>query len=230
VRKLFCSLLTIFFLSHCFAQDTVERKNKLSDSIIESFWVLKSNKDIKQGLYRAFFKRRTLVAAGNYNNDKKTGIWNFYKPNGLLVQRFNYDNNKLIFESASDTLYDVHYLFDKKLNDSDMITRPVKAGGIYYGMTPYLGIFQLPFETFDINTDNFDATVELLISPLGRLADYKVHVISPYYNFNQTFNLDVNLFNEADRQFIPATLNGDAVLSRIIIRCYVTGTGKLDFY
>ncbi len=217
-------------MSHCFAQDTVERKNKLSDSIIESFWVLKSNKDIKQGVYRAFFKRRTLIAAGNYNNNKKTGTWNFYKPNGLLVQRFNYDNNKLLFESASDTLYDVHYLFDEKLNDSDVITRPVKTGGIYYGMVPYLGIFQLPFETFDINTDNFDATVELLISPLGRLADYKVHVISAYYKFNQTFNLDVNLFGEADRQFIPATLNGDAVLSRIIIRCYVTGTGKLDFY
>lgn len=208
----------------------MQRRNKLSDSVTESFWVIKSNKDIKQGLYRALFKRRTVIAVGNYTNDKRTGIWNFYKPNGLLVQRYNYDTKKFVYGSRLDTLYDVHYLIDKKLEDTDLVTRPVKVGGIYYGMIPYLGIFQLPFDTFDINTDNFDATVELLISPLGQLADYKVHVTSLYYKYDQTFDLDVHLFDEADRQFIPATLNGEAILSRIVIKCYVNGAGKLDFY
>jgi hypothetical protein len=226
---LFCLLFTLY-IPKCFAQETTVRNNRLTDSVTETFEVLKTNKDIKQGLYRALFKRKKLVATGNYTNNKKTGIWNFYKPNNQLVQRFNYDKNQLIFESGLDTLYDVHYLIDQKIEDTDTLTRPVKTGGVYYGLIPYISAFQLPFDTFEINTDDFDAVIELLISPLGRLADYKIHVVSDYYKYKQIFNLDVNLFNEEDRQFIPATLNSKPVLSRIIIKCFVNSTGKLDFY
>jgi hypothetical protein len=214
----------------CFAQETIERNNRLTDSVTETFRVLKLNKDIKQGVYRALFKHKTLVATGNYTNDKKTGIWNFYKPNSILVQRFNYDKNEFVFESGLDTLYDVHYLIDEKIEETDTITRPLKIGGIYYGLIPYISAFQVPFDTFEINTDDFDAVIELLVSPLGRLADYKVHVVSGNYKYKQVFNLDVHLFSEEDRQFIPATLNGKPILSRIIIKCFVTSKGKLDFY
>jgi hypothetical protein len=204
-------------------------RNRLSDSVIERFYVLKSDKQIKEGLYQAFFKRRKIIASGNYHTDKKTGTWNFYKPNGRFVQRFNYDKNTLIYESAFDTLADVRYLIDKKLKIGDTTTRPVKIGGIYYGFIPYLNAFKLPFDTTDINTDYFDATIELLISPLGRLADYKVHLYSAYYQYNHTFNLDVSLFSEADRSFIPLTINHQPALSRITIECYVTQKGGLDF-
>jgi hypothetical protein len=223
-------MLIILYLPKCFAQETIERNNRLTDSVTETFEVLKSNKDIKQGLYRALFKHKTLVATGNYTNDKKTGIWNFYRPNSKLVQRFNYDKNQLVFESGLDTLYDVHYLLDQKIEDTDTITRPVKTGGVYYGLIPYVSAFQVPFDTFETNTDDFDAVIELLISPLGRLADYKIHIVSDYYKYKQVFSLDVNLFSEEDRQFIPATLNSKPVLSRITIKCFLNSKGKLDFY
>jgi len=230
VKNFLFYLLFIVYLPECFAQETIERNNRLTDSVTETFQALKLNKDIKQGVYRALFKRKTLIATGNYTNGKKTGIWNFYKPDSKLVQRFNYDKNELIFESALDTLYDVHYLIDQKIEETDTITRPLKIGGIYYGLIPYITAFQVPFDTFEINTDEFDAVIELLISPLGRLADYKIHIVSEYYKYKQVFSLDVNLFSEENRQFIPATLNGKPILSRIIIKCFVTSKGKLDFY
>jgi len=72
--------------------------------------------------------------------------------------------------------------------------------------------------------------IELLVSPLGRLADYKVRLVSAYYQYDQIFSMDVGLFSDEDRTFRPATLNGRPVMSRILIKCYVSSRGELDFY
>ena len=230
MKRLSLFIFCLLYLSNCLAQDTVERKNWLTDSVVERFYALKSNKEIKNGPYKALFQRKTPVATGYYSNNKKTGTWEFYKQDGTHVQSFNYDTNDLTFEAATDTDDDIHYLIDKKFGAGDRATRPIKIGGIYYGYIPYLTVFQLPFETVEVNTNSFRATVELLISPLGRLADYKIHIVSQLYEYDRTFNLDVNLLSEADRTFIPASYNNEYVLSRILIKCYVQRDGGLDFY
>ncbi len=230
MKNIFLLLIIPCCLTKCFAQELVAKRNRLSDSVIEKFYVLKSDENTKQGPYKAYFRRRTVIAAGNYTNGKKTGIWSFADVSGKLVENYNYNTNSYIFEAPLDTDTDLHFLFDTVFAKTDIVTRPLKIGGSYYGFVPYLNIFQLPFETIDIETDYFNATVELLISPMGRLADYNVHVVSPYYDYDHIFNLDVNLFNEEDRTFQPATLNGTPILCRIIIKCFVTGQGGLDFY
>ena len=222
-------LICSFYLGNCFGQDTIERKNRLSDSVIERFHVIKTNPDIKQGLYRAFFQRKTLIAFGNYKDNIKTGVWNYYKQGGQLVQSFDYDHNALTYEAAADTDEDVRYLLDSKLKIGDRLTRPVKIGGVYYGFIPFLNMFKLPFDTYDVNTNSFRATLELVVSPLGRLADYKVHVVSHLYDYEQTIHLAPSLFSETDQMFLPATLNGETVVSRIIIKCFVASDGGLDF-
>jgi hypothetical protein len=230
MKNVFLLFIIPCCLTNCFAQDIVAKRNRLSDSVTEKFFVLKSDENIKQGPYKAYFRRKTVIAAGNYNNGKKTGIWSFADVSGKLVENYNYTTNNYIFEAPLDTGTDLHFLFDTLFVKTDFVTRPLKVGGSYYGFIPYLNIFQLPFETMDIETDYFNATVELLISPLGRLADYKVHLVSPYYEYDHIFNLDVNLFSEEDRTFQPATLNGKPIICRIIIKCFVTGEGGLDFY
>lgn len=229
MKNIFLFAIALFYLNVCAAQETVEKKNRLTDSVLERFWVLKADKTIKDGPYLALFKRKTGLARGTYAHGKKTGVWNFYKPNGLLVQTYDYDTKALTFESVLDTLADFHYMIDVKLQPTDTVTRPVKIGGIYYGFIPYLNAFQLPFDTMSVNTDYFNAYIELLISPLGQLADYKVHLLSALYNYNQVFSLDVHLFSDEERRFYPVTLNGKPIISRIIIKCYVTSDGRLDF-
>ncbi len=169
------------------------------------------------------------MARGNYRNNKKVGIWNFYDQSGRLAQTFNSDLNVITYE-APQINDDFTYAIDDTLKATDKTRRPIKIGGSYYGFIPYITAFQMPFDVFDLNTDSFDAYVELLISPLGRLADYKVHVASARYDYNHTFDLDVHLFSEADRTFIPATLNDTQVLSRILIKCFVTDKGGLEFF
>lgn len=230
MKTIFLFIILLLYFDSSFAQDTVEQKNRLSESVIERFFVLKADKKTKQGPYRALLKRRTIVAAGYYSKDKKTGTWNFYKQDGSLCETYNYDTNEITFEAPVYTTDDLGYQIDDTVKKTDRVTRPLKIGGCYYGFIPYVNLFKLPFDSYGVNTDSFNAYVELLISPLGRLADYKVHLLSALYDYNRTFSLDVHLFAEPDQKFIPATFNGKPVLSRIIIRCIIAGNDSLDFY
>lgn len=228
MKNIFLLLICFFYLTIGFSQEKIERKNRLTDSVIERFYVLKSDKDIREGPYKAFFKRKTLIASGNFTKGKKTGIWQFFNTAGILVQKFDYNTNNFTFESVYDTINDVRYLFDAKPQKGDTVTRPLKPGGVYYGYIPYLKLFRLPFDSYGINTDAFDAEIELLVSPLGRLAEYKVHLTSGWYQYDHTVKMDVRLLNEEDQMFMPATLNSKPIISRIIIKCFVTSEG-LDF-
>jgi hypothetical protein len=213
----------------CVAQDTILRRNRLSDSVIEKFYVLKSNPEIRQGPYHALFRRETPLAIGHYKNGKKAGIWQFFNSKGRLVEKYNYNIENFTFEAPLSPSDDLNFLFDDSLKTTDVLTRPLKIGGSYYGFLPYL-TFKLPFDTFEINTNTFLAYVELVVSPLGRLADYKVHILSDSYQYYKDFSFDVHLFSEEDQTFAPATLNGKPILSRIIIKCYVNYLGGLDFF
>lgn len=229
VKNTFILIIAIFYFNNCFSQDTVGRKNRLTESVTERFYVLKSNPKIKEGPYFALYQHKTYIAAGKYKNGKKAGIWQFFNPKGKLVEKYNYDLKSLTYEARLDSTDDLRFLFDDTLKKTDQVTRPLKIGGCYYGFIPYVTLFKLPFDTFSVYTPYFKATIELLISPLGRLADYAVHLTSPFYDYDRTFTMDINLFSDEDRTFSPSTLNGKPVLSRIIIQCIVTEDG-LDFY
>jgi hypothetical protein len=230
VRNIFLLFIILSGITNCSAQDTVEQKNRLTDSVTERFYVLKSDPEIKQGSYKAFFRRKTLIASGSYIKNVKAGTWQFYDSGGKLVEKFNYNNKTFVYEAPLYATDDLSYLLDDTINKGDKLTGPIKPGGIYYGYIPYVNLFQLPFNMTGVDTYDFEAYIELLISPLGKLADYNVRVVSPNYEYDQSFDIDVNLFSEEDRTFQPATLNGKPVLSRIIINCLVTGNGRLEFY
>jgi hypothetical protein len=222
----------LFFTSitltiNCFAQETVEKKTKLTGNVSQVYKVLASNKYTKQGLYQALFKKKTVVATGMFENDKKSGIWRFYDQKGQAMQIYDYSKKQLLFEAREDTSSNLRYFVDKQLDSTSKITKPVKVGGRYFGYLPYLNLFTVPKDLRDINYDVFSAVVELLISPYGRLADYKVHLTA--LNFKRTINMNINLPNEEDMVFIPATLNGEPISSRVVIQCYVTNSGHLDF-
>lgn len=205
-------------------------RNRLTDSVTERFYVLKTNPEIKQGTYQAFFRKKQLIAIGNYKNGQKNGIWQFFDRRGQLLEKYNFNIRAITFEAPVKISDDLYYFFDDTLKSTDQLTRPLKIGGSYYGFIPYVNLFRLPFETYDLNTDLINAYVELLISPLGRLASYKIYIRSDFYKYYQNFNLDVNLFNEEDKSFLPATHNNEAVLCRIIIKCLVNDDGGLDFF
>lgn len=227
-KRIFIIALLILCSVYCQGQENIEKKNRLGDRVTEKYYVLPSDQTTKDGLYQAFYRRKK-IAEGNYTKGVKTGVWNFYNSKGVLLQTFNYDENSLQFEARESANTNFHYFFDEDVKETDRLTKPIKIGGRFYGYLPYMNVFKTPFDVFG-QSDYFIAVVELLISPMGRLADYKVHLIAPLLQYDQTFNLSLNFFSEEDKQFIPATLNHKRILSRIMIKCKVNDDGSLDFY
>lgn len=228
-KKFLSVTLILYCALNCFGQETVDKHEKTFDNLIERFTVLKDSEQVKNGLYQVFTKRDRLVARGMYTMGKRTGTWHFYNKSGQLMQIYNYDDKRLQFEAKQYVGSNIRYLIDKTITSKDTVTKPVKAGGRYFGYLPYLSLYKTPFNPYQYNVNGAEAEVELLISPLGRLADYKIKVVFPFMDYTQTLRLDVNLLKEEDREFIPATFNHQPILSRIIIKCSVTEDGELQF-
>lgn len=222
VRKLLICIGLLITNYCCFAQETVERSRKLTPEVTEKYNVLKSDYNVMQGMYAAYLKK-VLIAAGNYNKNVKTGTWTFFNAKGKVTQRFNYDKLTLIYESPQDSTSNLRYVVDDSLKNNPLFSRPVRIGGNYYGYLPYVNVIKLPQSVSNLNNLTDRVTMELLITPLGRLAEYKLR-ISPVGAQNQdddvVLNINLNLLTAEDKIFVPATLNNEPTAVRIIIPCY----------
>lgn len=225
---LFFILLSVAYESR--AQETIVVTDKIGRDMSAKYHVLKSNPAVKQGLYQALYKKKTVVALGNYEQDKQTGIWHFYDPAGKIVQRYNYSTQKLTYLAPDDTAsYTIQYAFDNKLTDTDHITKPIRVGGVFYGYLPYLKSFKI--EQTGLAPQSLYGVLQLLISPIGRLAECKLmiktklrdHVIDRY-------QLNGELLKDDDRLFIPATINGENVSSTIYILCKISSNWNVSIY
>jgi len=227
VKKLIFIFVTLVYANHCPAQEVVTRKNKLTDMVTEKYQtIISAGKQIKQGIYNSFYDRSTVIANGSYANDKKKGIWHFFNQNGKLIENYNYDTNSLLYEASEDSTSNIRYSIDNKITFTDVVTKPVRPGGRYYGYVPYLRAFKLPDDMFNIYREEYTVTLELLVSSMGRLADFKIHIRS--LNFERVINIDTGSIDEQDRVFIPATVNNTPVLSNIFVECYITKLNGLD--
>ncbi|MFD0792866.1 toxin-antitoxin system YwqK family antitoxin [Mucilaginibacter litoreus] len=222
--------LYLFIPLYGFSQQTLKVTKKVSDDVKEVYHVLASDGRTKTGLYQAFYKNKTVVANGGYSNGKRTGVWQFYNRNGKVVQSYNFDRNQLYYEAPEDTTSSLHYAVDKQLDSASVVTKPVKIGGVYFGYLPYVSLFKIPGQLSELNRDAMTAVVELLISPGGRLADYKVHLYYTVLAQNVAeIPMNLKLPDPNDLTFTPATLNGVPITSRVLIRCKVKSNGRLDF-
>ena len=239
MRTLVIALITFFYCGLASAQtkpsepvktapETVIQKHRLTDSVLERYSVLKSDKYTRQGLYQAIYQKNYALASGYYTNNKRTGTWHFFDNRGVLVQNFDYNTNQITYEAPEDSTSNVQYIVDVQLNDSSKVTKPLKVGGRFFGYLPYLNLFKLPPNLMNLDARVSFGRVELLISPLGRLASFKVHIYSG--SFEQVFNMSLDVPDPADKIFIPATVNDQAVGCRVAIKCGLRSDGGLEFY
>jgi len=174
-----------------------------------------------QGQYTAFLDKK-LLAVGNYHQNKKIGTWTFFDKKNQPCQRYNYDTKTLMFEAPEDGSAGIRYVVDDSLTTNYTFSRPVRLGGRYYGFLNYVNLIRLPEDLRNLSNEDFKATIELLVSPGGRLAEFKFRVHRAYSATDVNdivLNLNLKLINEEDKIFIPAKLNDNPVNIRIIIPC-----------
>lgn len=225
--------LTFFILCSTLysrAQETVKRDRKLTSQVTEKYNVLKSDYSVFQGQYAAYLKK-TLIAAGNYTNNKKTGIWTFFNKQGKLCQRYNYDNQTLVFEAPPDSTARFVYIVDDSLKNNPRFTRPIRIGGPYYGYLNYINLVRLPKDYWSLSNDVSAVSMELLISPYGRLAEFKLRIrpiVPNLYVEDALLNLNIKLLEDEDKVFVPATLNKEPIAVRVVIPCRFVGADKIE--
>ncbi|GAB3905192.1 hypothetical protein GCM10028826_07190 [Mucilaginibacter boryungensis] len=205
------------------AQETLLQAQKLTKDIVLIYNVLKDNKQIKDGLFQARYQKSKALASGLYRNDKRVGVWHFFDKQGTLTQNFDYDNNRLTYEAPDDSNFT--YVIDKDFKQTDTVTKPIRIGGRCYGYIPYLLLFQKPADLLYYDRESISVTLELLISPAGNLADYTIHLSG--FEYKNDLNVNINLLNAEDKIFVPATMNGEQIASRILVRCKMDNIGRL---
>lgn len=229
MSKFFILTMMLCGVQVCLGQTEVTRKNKITGLVTETYnTVITADRQIKQGPYQAMYDKKVVLAQGKYVNDERVGTWRFFDKKQRLAQVFNYDTGKLIFEAPEDSTSNFKYGMDQMASDSVRITKPLKLGGRYFGYLPYMRFFSFPSELLEMDIEDIEVIMELLISPMGRVADFKIHVLAPLYNYKRVFAIDPNKLFPEDRIFFPATLNKEPISSRILIYCYINRKGDLD--
>jgi hypothetical protein len=221
LKKHIIHLFTIFVCGSCLAQETVERSRKLTPDVTERFQVLKTNDTVMNGTYAAYYNKK-LIAAGRYDNNKKVSTWTYFDAKGVVCQRFNYEKQALVYEAPPDSVSAVRYLVDDSLKNSPVFTRPVRIGGRFYGYLNYINLVKLPPDYVGLSNERDRVALELLISPGGRLAEFKLRIGSaymPYSEGDHLLTLNTKLLAEEDKIFVPASLNGDPIAVRMLIPC-----------
>ncbi len=98
LRLILMVFLSCSFLSGvCQQTKRVTRKNSFP-SCKENFHVLKSDNEIKHGLYEQSYKGEIIVK-GQFDNNQKTGSWEYYDGDGKLVQEYNFTTKEVLFDS-----------------------------------------------------------------------------------------------------------------------------------
>lgn len=93
--KLQLVLLSLFISCSLVAQKTkkVIAKDKINDSK-EIYYVLKSDKTVKQGKYSKYNSLNNLILKGEYSNNYKSGLWAIYSNDGILKMKGAYEKER----------------------------------------------------------------------------------------------------------------------------------------
>lgn len=215
-----------------YAQDTGPLiEDKITPDVTVKYHTLKTDRRVLDGMYQAFYKKKTVIASGAYSQGKPLGTWHFFNKAGKPVQQYNYTTQTLRYEAPDDSASAFKYVVDHEFTAKDIITKPIKIGGRYFGYLPYLNLFRLPQDFYDANPGfsnyGLSAYIELLVSPVGRLADFRVHITSPVLG-ERVLAVKIDRLSDADKTFFPATINGEEIPCRIAITCKLNNSGRLE--
>jgi len=225
------SVLLVTVSKLCLAQQTIELSAYHGGGITERYNVLKADRKVKQGLYQQITRKNMAIVSGVYDHNKRVGIWHFYDNSGHVIELYNYTTGKLLHEAPVDSTHNyITYILDQKFAKGDTITKPVRIGGTWFGYLPYIKFFKIDGSNL-YSSEQIRAFLQILVSPGGRLSECKLIVQLKSNNaILDTYLLKNELLDEYDKQFIPATLNHEPVMSTISVLVKINPDWSVSLY
>jgi TonB family protein len=197
--KITLSLIGFIIMSGSVFSQTTRQTNETPDTK-EIYYVLKSDKNIKEGSYRQYrhFGNK-LICEGFYKNDqrdslwvfysysnhvsergaykegKKTGVWDVYNSDGEQEIKYDYTNGKLLFFKKDPKIDTIKA---SVINGTDTIKMSLNRAPIYLDGTE--GMFKVvttnqnyPVKAKEANVQG-KVTITFTIDSLGKTSNYKV--------------------------------------------------------
>ncbi len=225
---LFLILLPSFLFAQGIKQIIVKHRNPW---YTETFYVLKSNKSVKQGNYQklgylnvvlinGYYKQGLkdstwtehywggikMKSKGSYLQDKKIGIWEYYDFNGALEQQYDYSESRLIFDKKIELQKDNEFTV---IAGSDTIKTKLDHGPIYIGGSALmLDPIHIDFPK-EAGEKKISGTVYIsfVVDKNGKAVNHKVKKGIGYGCDEEAMRV-VKLIPDS---WIPGQLNGQAV-------------------
>ncbi|NPV51837.1 MAG: energy transducer TonB [Candidatus Methanofastidiosum sp.] len=128
-------------------------------SVVETYYVLKNDRNIKNGEYSRFVNNKK-VTTGQYANNKKTGIWTYYDTDNSVDLKYDYDKDSVIFVNIQ--------------NDTSELDRPtIYLGSLYEARYTIMTNLRYP-EVAVVNGKSGRILIDIFINKEGDVYDYKV--------------------------------------------------------
>jgi len=167
-------LLTFIILAtsfNLFGQDT-KKKTVKNDypPCKETFYVLKSDQEIKQGEYKKTYGG--LSVNGQFENNKKTGVWEYYDRSGQLEQKIDFSTNKVISSKPMTWIKDYFIKDGDTYKEVTPEETPVFLGG-QSGLTYYIWDIKYPADARRRGTEG-KVLISATITQDGKIIDEEI--------------------------------------------------------
>jgi TonB family protein len=174
----------------------------------EEYYVLKSDNSIRNGDYRKFSSKNSLLIKGHYTNGLKDSIWELYNSKGEIFQKIDVSKNDLVYvkieDSEKDNLYKLINGNDKSLVALDR--PPVYLGGNDNFLYELAINLRYPDEAFN-NGISGRVFVSFTVDKNGKTTNYQV-LKSAGHGFDEEA---IRALKSIPENWFPGILDGKAV-------------------
>ena len=209
-----------------FAQETV-KKTSHSDGNKEVYYVLKSDKKIKEGPYQRINSFNKVSLEGSYKNDfrdgawieywpssaiksrgnyllgERIGVWEFYDPKGALEQKYDFTKKELVFDKLIEQSRDKPY---KVIKGADTITSVLERPPLYIGGKTKMQSAMTKGIVFP-RLESGEVKVSFIIDKDGKASNHKI--ISSLND--ECDKVSLRMVKQIPDNWFPAILNGETV-------------------
>jgi periplasmic protein TonB len=231
-------VIFIFLSQLCVAQETTRIVNNSQNGDHEEYYVLSSDKKIRQGSYErktAFYhvegfyadgkkegmwteysKRSRLLSRGKYSKGERVGLWKFYNEDGELEQEFDFDNKKMVSDNLLSALKEKVFLVYK---GGDSLSTLLDMPPLYIGGKTKMQLA--------LSKNSNLPLIAMLTKTIGKIEiSFQVDTSGVASHFRLVSGVGDGCDEEAMKmvkhlpsEWLPATLNGQKVIvqHRIII-------------
>lgn len=188
-----------------------ETKRIASKETNETFFVLKSDKTTKHGVYKKFSYKNTLLIKGFYKQGLKDSIWECYNFDGQISLKYDYSKNELLFYKPSDKFKRYKFINETENADTTLNRPPIFLGGDDAFTSGILMNLRYPVEAFQ-NGISGKVYVSFVVDKSGKTSHYKIEKPAGY-------SIDLEALRVIKLQpdnWLPAIQNGQAADVEVI--------------